>query len=76
METHSEHIINGFRKEMLKNNCALTYKDASIYFFDYDFSVKQLEIQPNGRISNWPKGFFDQETFDLAEIMRLGAKVK
>lgn len=76
VETHSEHIINGFRKEMLKNNCALTNKDASIYFFDYDFSVKQLEIQPNGRIPNWPKGFFDQETFDLAEIMRLGAKVR
>jgi predicted ATPase len=76
VETHSEHIINGFRKEMLKNNCALTNKDASIYFFDSDFSVKQLEIQPNGRIPNWPKGFFDQETFDLAEIMRLGAKVR
>lgn len=76
VETHSEHIINGFRKEMLKNNCTLTNKDASIYFFDHDFSVKQLEIQSNGRIPDWPKGFFDQETFDLAEIMRLGAKVR
>lgn len=76
VETHSEHIINGFRKEMLKNNCTLTNTDTSIYFFDYDFSVKQLEIHPNGRIPNWPKGFFDQETFDLAEIMRLGAKVR
>lgn len=76
VETHSEHIINGFRKEMLKNNCSLTNKDASIYFFDYDFSVKQLEIEPNGRIPNWPKGFFDQETYDLSEIMRLGAKVR
>lgn len=76
VETHSEHIINGFRKEMLKNNCDLTNKDASIYFFDHDFSAKKLEIQPNGKIPNWPKGFFDQETYDLAEIMRLGARVK
>lgn len=76
IETHSEHIINGFRKEMLKNNCDLTNTDTSIYFFDHDFTVKQLEIYPNGKIPNWPKGFFDQETFDLAEIMKLGAKVK
>ncbi|MDE5629599.1 MAG: DUF3696 domain-containing protein [Muribaculaceae bacterium] len=76
VETHSEHIINGFRKEMLKNNCDLTNEHTSIYFFDHDFSIKQLKIEPNGKIPNWPKGFFDQETFDLAEILRLGAKVR
>jgi predicted ATPase len=76
IETHSEHIINGFRKEMLKSNCSLTNNDTSIYFFDADYSVKYLTIEPNGKIPNWPKGFFDQETIDLAEIMRLGARVK
>lgn len=76
VETHSEHIINGFRKEMLKNNCSLTNEDAAIYFFDADFSIVPLKVERNGRIPNWPHGFFDQETYDMAEIMRLGALVK
>ena len=73
IETHSEHIINGFRKEMLKKNCSLSHEDASIYFFDKDFSIQKLNVLANGSIPNWPKGFFDQETYDLAEIMRLGS---
>jgi predicted ATPase len=35
-----------------------------------------LEIRANGKIPNWPDGFFDQEASDLAEIMRLGNKIK
>jgi predicted ATPase len=76
IETHSEHIINGFRKEMLKDNCSLSNTETSIYFFDQDFSAKKLEIRANGKIPNWPDGFFDQEASDLAEIMRLGNKIK
>lgn len=76
IETHSEHIINGFRKELLKDNCSLSNTDICIYFFDNDFSVKSLKIEPNGKIKNWPEGFFNQETHDLAEIMLLGSKIK
>ena len=58
---------------MLKKNCSLSHEDASIYFFDKDFSIQKLNVLANGSIPNWPKGFFDQETYDLAEIMRLGS---
>lgn len=76
IETHSEHIVNGVRLEVLRNNCGLAKDDVAIYFFDENFSIKPLKIENNGRIKNWPRGFFDQETFDLAEIIRLGAAVK
>lgn len=76
VETHSEHIINGFRLEMLRDNCSLSNEDAAFFFFDLDFSVKPLKVEKNGKILNWPDGFFNQETHDLAELMRLGAKVR
>lgn len=76
IETHSEHIVNGFRKEMLKDNCTLSPKDTNIYFFDHDFVIEKLNILSNAEITNWPKGFFDQEMNDLAEIARLGAQIK
>lgn len=75
IETHSEHIVNGVRLEMLRDNCNLSNSDISLYFFDEDFSVKHLELKRNGRIPNWPEGFFDQSKHDLGEIMELGAKV-
>lgn len=76
VETHSEHIVNGFRLEMLRDKCDLSNEDASIYFFDLDFSIKRLKVEADGRILGWPDGFFNQETHDLGELMRLGAKVK
>lgn len=76
IETHSEHIVNGFRLAALRDEMPITNDDMSIYFFDEDFSITHLAISPNGRIPNWPRGFFDQAMLDAAEIMRLGAKVK
>ena len=73
VETHSEHILNGFRLAALKEDSAITNEDLSIYFFDNNYHIERLVLEPNGRIRNWPKGFFDQSQRDLAEIMRLGA---
>lgn len=74
VETHSEHIINGFRLQILRNACpGLSEKDLAIYFFNNDYSVMPLRMEKNGNIKNWPRDFFDQETQDLMEIMKLGA---
>jgi predicted ATPase len=72
IETHSEHILNGFRLCALKDDFKISNDDLSIYFFDKDFSIIPLKVQPNGRINNWPKGFFDQQENDMAEIIRIG----
>lgn len=75
IETHSEHIINGFRIIALRQNFSLDNKDLSIYFFDKDFSITSLKVESNGRIKNWPKGFFDQYEWEMTEIMKLGSQV-
>ena len=55
IETHSEHILNGFRITTLKDEFDINTSDISIYFFDRDFSIKHLKVLPNGKIPNWPK---------------------
>ncbi len=74
IETHSEHIVNGFRIAALRDEYELTNADLNILFFDFDFNVYALEVKPNGKIPNWPNGFFDQYQQELAEILSLGRK--
>lgn len=76
IETHSEHIINGFRIIALKQDFELNNENLSIYFFDKDFSITHLKVESNGRIKNWPKGFFDQFEWEMTEIIKLGNQVK
>lgn len=72
IETHSEHIINSVRLQIAKKNIDINSNDVSIYFFDKNFEIKFLEINPKGQILKWPVGFFDQQTKDLQEILKIG----
>ena len=76
IETHSEHVINGIRLAALKEEYALDNEDVRIFFFDKDFQKKDLIIEKNGKIFNWPERFFDQYQKELSEIIRLGAQKK
>ena len=76
IETHSEHVINGIRLAALKEEYALNNEDVRIFFFDKDFQKKDLIIEKNGKILNWPERFFDQYQKELSEIIRLGAQKK
>lgn len=76
VESHSEHVINAIRLAVLKDEYSITNKDISIFFFDDDYSKRDLFVEKNGRINNWPEHFFDQYQRELAEIMTLGAQVK
>lgn len=75
VETHSEHVISGFRLAALKNEFLLKNDDVRIFFFDYDFNMLPLKIEPTGKILGWPDRFFDQYQKELAEILKLGAQV-
>lgn len=72
IETHSEHIINGMRLNALRAACPMKYSDVSMYFFDKDYSCTDISMDQDGQMSNWPKGFFDQQEEDLSEILKLG----
>lgn len=74
IESHSEHIVNGIRIACLEDNIRIHNDDVSIFYFDEDFSVSQISITQNGKLSNWPKGFFDQKERDLATIFKLTTK--
>ncbi len=72
LETHSDHIINGIRKAV--KNKIISHEDVLFNFFERGEQVGQntiREIQPeeNGSLTEWPKGFFDQFENDLMDLM-------
>lgn len=71
IETHSEHILNGLRLSCANPEIQISPQDAEIYFFDEDFSVKRIKLKDRGRISAWPKGFFDQQECDLSKLFHI-----
>lgn len=71
IETHSEHIINGIRLQLSKNNKA---NKGIIHFFSQESENTinvHIDIKDNGELSEWPKGFFDQEKQDLFELLKI-----
>jgi predicted ATPase len=72
METHSDHIVNGALVQVA--NGGLSEEQVKMYYFERNetshTSVSHaLSIQKDGRISNPPKGFFDQMDLDMRAIM-------
>lgn len=66
METHSDHILNGIRlaikqKSIRPNQVKINYFNA---FEDQEgmtiHDITSPEILPDGSLSNWPEGFFDE----------------
>lgn len=72
VETHSDHFLNGIRvatkKEILKP------EQSKIYYFSKHFDqletkIEMLHIDNKGKIDNWPKGFFDEYSKQLDELL-------
>jgi predicted ATPase len=72
VETHSEHIVNGIRR-MARRNQTLADQVRLLFFSkrvgDIEPSVTAIQMLPNGDISQWPEGFFDQLDNDLSVIL-------
>jgi predicted ATPase len=63
VETHSDHILNGIR--LAVKNQRLLADSVALHFFTRSLKTGESDVQtpsilPDGRLSNWPKGFFDQ----------------
>lgn len=73
VETHSDHILNGIRVAI---NKLQNHSDkVGLFFFERNsnneehFSIiKTPIVDNNGRIDNWPKGFFDEWENNLLEL--------
>ncbi|UKT62717.1 AAA family ATPase [Pedobacter mucosus] len=70
IESHSEHILNGFRVNSLNHSIDVKHNELIIHYFDEEFSSLKLTMDEKGKIQNWPYGFFDQQENDLAEIFK------
>jgi len=72
VETHSEHFLNSIRVATKKQ--ILKPEQSQIYFFEKDkdhleSKPKKLNIDKDGKIDNWPKGFFDEYANQLDELL-------
>ncbi|MFA6395844.1 MAG: DUF3696 domain-containing protein [Sulfurimonas sp.] len=77
IETHSDHIFNGVRKNVYNNtneNSALKYsiekEKVALYYFDQSNHTKII-IDDNGLIENHQQGLFDQFDEDLNALLGL-----
>ncbi len=70
LETHSDHILNGIRRAV--KGKVLSPEDVALYFFrprsnhpDGDPQVQSIVLNDEGRLDDWPDGFFDQFDKDM-----------
>ena len=67
IESHSEHILNGLRVAIAKNEIGLKNTDVSVLYFSENAAnghFDKVEIGEKGDIETWHTGFFDQTNLD------------
>ncbi len=72
VETHSDHLLNGLR--LAVKNKLLSPHDVVLHFFSRptetgEVFVESPAVLENGRLSNWPDGFFDQWDRDIQALL-------
>jgi len=74
VETHSDHFLNGIRVATKKG--LLTPEQSKVYYFrkekdELETKIDEINIDKEGGIDSYPKGFFDQFDDDLDELLGL-----
>ena len=73
VETHSDHMFNGLRKNVKKK--VISVGQVGVYFFKLDENDLSrpvfIELDENGSVRNHEKGLFDQFDNDLDELLGL-----
>ena len=70
VETHSDHFLNAVRIAIREQ--LIRPEDTAIHYFERDGGKSVAvtpEIDADGRLSEWPEGFFDQHDDDLARLL-------
>ena len=70
IESHSEHILNGLRVSALDPQISIKHDELVIHYFNEVFQSEKLTMDAQGKIPNWPSGFFDQQEIDLSNIFK------
>jgi predicted ATPase len=72
VETHSDHLLNGMRLAVKRHQ--IERERVALHFFTRSIETGEASIQSpavldNGRLSNWPEGFFDQWDKDVEALV-------
>ena len=70
VETHSDHFIDGIRIAVREG--ILTPEDTVFHYFERrgnESVVTSPVIDSDGRLSEWPTGFFDQHEMNLVRLL-------
>lgn len=72
VETHSDHLLNGIRLAVKRK--VIKGSDVVLHFFQRSVETGEAFVQSpvvfeNGRLSNWPDGFFDQWDKDVDALL-------
>lgn len=70
METHSDHVLNGVR--LMVKEGTLNPENAAVHFFrrtGTGAEVVSPRIGPDGMLSEWPTGFFDEWENSLDQLL-------
>ena len=70
LETHSDHVLDGIR--LAVRNSIIKADQTVLYYFqrnDMNVEVRAPVIRPDGRLDDWPDGFFDQHETNLAALI-------
>ena len=75
IETHSDHVLNGIR--LAVHGGKLFPNDVQLHYFQRDpqngqAHVTSPHIDKNGRIDQWPDGFFDEWEKSLGTLLMPG----
>ena len=75
VESHSDHVLNGLRVAIYES--VIEAKDVGVLYFRWDrksdqvaTTVQEIQIDSNGRIAEWPDGFFDEFDKSLSALLR------
>lgn len=74
IETHSDHVLNGIR--LAVHGGKIDPKDVQLHFFQRQEKERQIVtevlsplIDRNGRLDQWPEGFFDEWDKSLEALL-------
>jgi predicted ATPase len=72
VETHSDHLLNGVRLAVKRGH--INKDRVALHFFTREIDTGDAYIQSpavleNGRLTNWPKDFFDQWDKDVDSLL-------
>ncbi len=71
VETHSEHVIDGARIQLYAMNQSNKFLTNFLFNREKECMIKELIIEQDGELSDWPEGFFDQKQQDLRTMFML-----